>query len=271
MEDKLKDILKKHAAFAELTDFERTQLVEWCADEEEFQSLKQLFQQVDVWSDQNTDETNTKMRLDHLFAIQYAGKQPPSGGREIRFTKNRFSRIATWTSISAVAATLVLTWFMYQPNKEVSLAKNDVKKPTQEKKIQPEIQEDTKLNGDLSIPTPIEVESSNEKISQEIASTEVTLPELSERAADVETMAAPTVAWSNSLANGNALTLSASPLGSASTTYSWTSDNLSEVGIISSKIVSKGKISSRKIQADAFTSFSVKSMPEMLDVIVSAY
>jgi hypothetical protein len=33
----------------------------------------------------------------------------------------------------------------------------------------------------------------------------------------------------------------------------------------------KKNTSGRKKQADAFTSFSVKSMPEMLDVIVSAY
>jgi hypothetical protein len=36
-------------------------------------------------------------------------------------------------------------------------------------------------------------------------------------------------------------------------------------------MISTEKISSRKKQADAFTSFNVKSMPEMLDVIVAAY
>ena len=270
MEDKLKNILKKHATFAELTDFERTQLVEWCADEQEFQSLKKLFQQVDVWSDQNTDESNTKMRLDQLFAIQYAGKQSRFSGKEIHFTKNRFSRIATWTTISAVAASLVLTWFVYQPDKEVTLAKNTIKAQPKEKKVQTEKQEDSKLNCNLAIPTPIAVESSNEEASHEIALMEGKLPELSESTSEIVTVV-PDVSWSSSLANGNALTLSASPLGSAAVTYSWAPDTFSEVGIVSTNIVSKEKISSRKKQSDAFTSFSVKSMPEMLDVIVSAY
>jgi hypothetical protein len=268
MEDQLKNILKKHAAFAELTDFERTQLVEWCADEQEFQSLKKLFQQVDVWSDQNTDETNTKMRLDQLFSIQYAGKQTESRGREIRFTKNRFSRVATWTTISAVAASLVLTWFMYQPNKEVTLAKNPVKTQAKEKQVQSEKQEDSKLNCSLTVPTPIAVASANEEIPQEIAAIEGQLPEKSEREADVE-MLAPTVSWSDNLANGSPLTLSEANTGA--TTYSWNGDNMSEGKVMSSKIAATEKISSRKKQADAFTSFSVKSMPEMLDVIVSAY
>jgi hypothetical protein len=268
MEDKLKNILKKHTTFSDLNDSERLQLVEWCADEQEFQSLKKLFRQVDVWSDQNTDESNTKMRLDQLFAIQYAGKQSQSSGREVRFSKNRFSRLATWTPISAVAAALVVTWFMYQPNKEVTLAKNDVKKSTQEKKVQTEKQEDVKLTEDLSNPTLIAVESSNKETPQEIASMEVTSPDLSMSVADVETVV-PTVTWSNSLANGTNATLSSTPMDAA--TYSWTPGNLSEVQVVSSNMTSKEKISSRKKQADSFTSFSVKSMPEMLDVIVSAY
>jgi hypothetical protein len=36
-------------------------------------------------------------------------------------------------------------------------------------------------------------------------------------------------------------------------------------------MISTEKISSRKKQADEFTSMNVKSMPEMLDVIVAAY
>jgi hypothetical protein len=268
MEDKLKNILKKHATFAELTDFERTQLEEWCADEQEFQSLKKLFQQVDVWSDQNTDETNTKMRLDQLFAIQYAGKQSESSGKEIRFTKNRFSRVATWTSISAVAASLVMAWFMYQPDKEVTLAKNSVKTQAKEKQVQKEKQEKTKLNGGLTVPTPIAVESSAEETPREIESPEGRLPESSESASDMVTVT-PDVSWSNSLANGSPATLSFANTGA--TTYSWNGDNMSEGKVMSSKIATTEKISSRKKQADAFTSFSVKSMPEMLDVIVSAY
>lgn len=268
MEEQLKNILKKHETFAGLNDSERSQLVEWCADEQEFQSLKKLFQHVDAWSDQPTDDSNTKLRLDQLFAMQYAGKQSTSNGKEIQFIKNRFSRIASWASIPAVAAALVVTWFMYQPNKEVTLAKNDVRTPSKEKKVHTKKQDGLKLNCGLNIPNPVAVESSNAEVPQEIASIEGSLPELSESIADVETVAT-TVSWSSSLANGTSATLSATNAGA--TSYTWTTDNFSEVKVMSSKIASTEKISSRKKQADAFTSMSVKSMPEMLDVIVAAY
>jgi hypothetical protein len=266
MEDHLKNILKKYATFAELTEVERSQLVEWCADEQEFQSLKTLFQQVDVWSEQPNDESNTKLRLDQLFAIQYAGKQSGSGGREIRFTKNRFSRVATWTSISAVAAALVLTWYVYQPTPEVTLAKNTAKNQAKDKRV--ETEKRAKLNGEDLILPLVAAESVNEKIPMEIATVEGPLPEMSELRDDVETIA-PTISWSDNLANGSAVTLSASNTGA--TTYTWANDNMSEVSVMTSKMVSTEKISSRKKQADAFTSFNVKSMPEMLDVIVAAY
>lgn len=266
MEDKLKNILKKHAAFAELTEAERFQLVEWCADEQEFQSLRTLFQQVDVWSEQPNDESNTKLRLDQLFAIQYAGKQSGSGGREIRFTKNRFSRVATWTSISAVAAALVLIWYVYQPAPEVTLAKNTSKTLSKDQRV--ETEKTAELNGEDLILPPVAAESVNEEIPVEIATVEGPLPEMSEIMDDVETVA-PTISWSDNLANGSAVTISASSTGA--TSYAWTSDNLSEVSVTSSKIISTEKISSRKKQADAFTSFNVKSMPEMLDMIVAAY
>ncbi len=266
MEEQLKNILKNHETFAELNDFERTQLVEWCADEQEFQSLKKLFQQVDVWSDQPTNDSNMKLRLDQLFSIQYAGKQAASNGREIQFTKNRFSRIASWVSIPAIAAALVLTWNNYQPEPETTLAKNQSKKKSE---LKPVTNEKKKESNVLTIiPPEVPSVSSNTEIPQEIASIEGPLPELSEPGKDVETVV-PAVSWSSSLANGSSATLSATNMGAAS--YTWTTDNFSEVKVMSSKIASTEKISSRKKQADAFTSMSVKSMPEMLDVIVAAY
>lgn len=266
MEDQLKNILKKHATFAELTEAEKFQLVEWCVDEQEFQSLKTLFQQVDVWSEQPDDETNTKLRLDQLFAIQYADKQSTSNGKEIQYTKNRFSRIASWASIPAVAAALVLTWYNYQPEPKTTLAKN-------QPKTQPEVKQETKEKKKESnvltiMPSEVALESSNAEIPQEIASMEGTIPEKSERESDIVTVV-PTISWSSSLANGSSATLSATNTGAAS--YTWTTDNFSEVKVMSSKMASTEKISSRKKQADAFTSMSVKSMPEMLDVIIAAY
>ena len=266
MEEQLKNILKKHETFAELNDFERNQLAEWCADEQEFQSLKKLFQHVDVWSDQPTDDSNTKLRLDQLFAIQYAGKQSTSNGREIQFTKNRFSRIAWWASIPAVAAALVLTLNIYQPEPETTLAKNQSKKKSELKSVT--IEKKKESNVLTIIPPEVPSVSSNTEIPQEIASIGGALPELSEPGKDVETVV-PAVSWSSSLANGSSATLSATNMGAAS--YTWTTDNFSEVKVMSSKIASKEKISSYKKQADAFTSMSVKSMPEMLEVIVAAY
>lgn len=269
MEEQLKNILKNHKTFDELNDFERSQLAEWCADEQEFQSLKKLFQHVDVWSDQPTDDSNTKLRLDQLFAIQYAGKQSTSNGREIQFTKNRFSRIASWASIPAVAAALVLTWYNYQPAPEVALAKNPVKTPLKEKQVQIEKKEELKLNCGLTIPKPVAVESANEEIPQQIALIEGPLPEMSARASDDMVTVVPDVSWSSSLANGSSATLSATNMGA--TSYTWSANNLSEAKVMSSKIASTEKINSRKKEADSFTSMSVKSMPQMLDVIVTAY
>jgi hypothetical protein len=267
MEDTLKNILKKHTTFADLNDAERLQLVEWCADEQEFQSLKKLFQQVDVWSEQPTDDSNTKLRLDQLFAIQYAGKQSQSGGREIRFSKNRFSRVATWASVPAVAAALILTWYNYQSEPERTLAKNQPKTQSEVKQVTKEKKKESNLL--TIIPTEVASESSNQEIPNEIASIEGPLPEKSERASDDIVTVVPDVSWSSSLANGSNVTLSTTSVGAA--TYSWTAGNLSEVQVVSSNVASKEKMSSRKKQADAFTSFSVKSMPEMLDVIVAAY
>jgi hypothetical protein len=266
MEEQLKNILKNHKTFAELNHFDRKQLVEWCADEQEFQSLKKLFQHVDAWSDKPTDDSNTKIRLDQLFAIQYAGKQSTSNGKEIQFTKNRFSRVATWTSISAVAAALVLTWYVYQPAPEITLAKNTVKTQPKDKRV--ETEKTAELKGEDVFLPPVAAESENEEIPVEIATVEGPLPEMSEVRDDSQTMA-PTISWSDNLASGSALTLSASNTGA--TTYTWTSDNFSEVSVTSSKMISTEKISSRKKQADEFTSMNVKSMPEMLDVIVAAY
>ena len=268
MEEQLKNILKKHETFAELNDFERTQLVEWCADEQEFQSLKKLFQHVDVWSDQPTDDSNTKLRLDQLFAIQYAGKQSTSNGREIQFTKNRFSRITSWASIPAVAAALVLTWYNYQPEQETTLAKNQ---PKIKSEVKQEKQETVKVTSDDA--TKVFQENTLAPVSrpetrQEVEIVVVPDQEMSELRNDIE-MTAPTISWSSSLANGSSATLSATNTGALS--YTWSANDLSEVKVMSSKIASTEKISSRKKQADAFTSMSVKSMPEMLDVIVAAY
>lgn len=267
MEETVKNILKKHTTFAGLNDFERSQLVEWCADEQEFQSLKKLFQQVDVWSEQLNDESNTKLRLEQLFATQYAAKQSASNGREIRLNKNRFSRASAWTSISVIAAALVLTWYVYQPENKVSLAKNQESIQPKENKSLKETREVTTEQSPKVIPEIISQTSGIETRSQ-IASVEDALSEISKSIDDVETVV-PVVSWSDNLANDSPVTLSVS--NTDATTYAWTKDNISEVKVMSSKMVSTEKISSGKKQADAFTSFSVQSMPEMLNVIVASY
>lgn len=268
MEDNLKDILKNKLSFSDLTASERAQLLEWCVDDEEFQSLKKLFHQVDAWSEHQTEETNTKLRLDQLFAIQYAGKQTPSNGRDIRFSKNRFSRMSSWITVSAVAAALVVTWLVYPPaENNMTAKKNSPEKPLEKTKKEDKQMEiiESKQQVELAYQAPT-VQNQRQMVLESIAVDSIV------QNAQLATTLAPvslTMDASSMLANGSSFTLSTA---GAATSYAWTNDNLSTVQIVGEQnFKMKKNTSGRKKQADAFTSFSVKSMPEMLDVIVSAY
>jgi hypothetical protein len=269
MEDNLKDILKNKLSFSDLTASERAQLLEWCVDDEEFQSLKKLFHQVDAWSEHQTEETNTKLRLDQLFAIQYAGKQTPSNGRDIRFSKNRFSRMSSWITVSAVAAALVVTWLVYPPaQNNVTAKKNSPEKPlekTKKEDKQMEIIESKQQQVELAYQAP--TVQNQRQLELESIAVDSIVPNV-----QLATSLAPvslTMDASSMLANGSSFTLSTA---GALTSYAWTSENLNTVQIVGEQnFKMKKNTSGRKKQADAFTSFSVKSMPEMLDVIVSAY
>ncbi|MFM1915500.1 MAG: hypothetical protein RLZZ531_1169 [Bacteroidota bacterium] len=268
MEDNLKDLLKNKLSFSDLTASERAQLLEWCVDDEEFQSLKKLFHQVDAWSEHQTEETNTKLRLDQLFAIQYAGKQTPSNGRDIRFSKNRFSRMSSWITVSAVAAALVVTWLVYPPaENNMTAKKNSPEKPLEKTKKEDKQMEiiESKQQVELAYQAPT-VQNQRQMVLESIAVDSIV------QNAQLATTLAPvslTMDASSMLANGSSFTLSTA---GAATSYAWTNDNLSTVQIVGEQnFKMKKNTSGRKKQADAFTSFSVKSMPEMLDVIVSAY
>ncbi|MFM6935799.1 MAG: hypothetical protein ACKOXP_10170, partial [Flavobacteriales bacterium] len=265
MEDRLKNILKKHASFVDLTAQERTQLAEWCADEQEFQSLKNLFEQVDVWVDTPTDESNTKQRLDQLFTIQYTRENTSSNKNQWR--SSSFS-MTTWVSLSAVAAILIMTWIVYPTNKKETLAKNEVR---MDKK------ESTKSNGANRISAkPNDIKSteiivhSDQNTQEEIHSEEIidlahVSEELPNNVDDVDDVAVSAVPSAAMVCSGSTVTLSADQISS----YSWTTSTEKKMKDVSS--YKSVNAADRKRKVDSFTSFNVKSMPEMLDVLVTAY
>ena len=212
MEDNLKDLLKNKLSFSDLTASERVQLLEWCVDDEEFQSLKKLFHQVDAWSEHQTEETNTKLRLNQLFAIQYAGKQTPSNGRDIRFSKNRFSRMSSWITVSAVAAALFVTWLVYPPaENNMTAKKNSPEKPLEKTKKEYKQMEiiESKQQVELAYQAPT-VQNQRQMVLESIAVDSI-VPNV-----QLATSLAPvssTIDASSMLANGSSLTLSTAGAG----------------------------------------------------------
>ncbi|MFM6935277.1 MAG: hypothetical protein ACKOXP_07520, partial [Flavobacteriales bacterium] len=230
MEDKLKNILKKHASFVELTAQERTQLVEWCADEQEFQSLKNLFEQVDVWVDTPTDESNTKQRLDQLFAIQYARENASSNKNQWR--SSSFS-MTTWVSLSAVAAILIMTWIVYPTNKKETLAKNEVKMDKKESIKPKELK--------LISSNPNEIKSTEGSVNSSQLKSEENRPvetivlaqasdELPNNVDDVDNVAVSAVPSAAMVSSGSTVTLSADQISS----YSWTTSTEKKMKDVSS-------------------------------------
>lgn len=264
MEEPLKNILKTHRTFAELTAAQRKQLAEWCADEQEFQAMKSLIQQVDVWSAKKDDDKNTKQRLDQLFAFQYAGKQSANEGPS---SKQRFLSMKTWIPISAVAAALVLTWYLYPTNPHVQLAKNKTQKEERGQKQTSQLKETQKAEERVVARLERNVQPQEIQISEERAS----VVEMS--AADTDYAAVVSAKpskeeFSNSLANGSSFTLT--PTGIP--TYPWGAASLSEVQVTTfSKQKNRKDQVDGRMEKDAFTAFSLKSMPEMLDVLVASY
>lgn len=277
MEEHLIEILKRNTAYADLSEAERAQMAEWCSDDEEFQSLKVLFQQVDVWSDSNKEETNTKLRLDQLYAIQYAGKQSTQGKTDVQFRKNGFRNMATWLSVTAVAAALVVTWMMFQPKENTLTAKNEKKeKGTTEAKKEVKDNPDQKMapeNTPVAHAKQVKKEEfewrQNESAS--LDSVAQTIPITNIVAGQMD---AVTMNTSSSLAFGSSVTLSAV----GATSYTWTNDNANSASTISidgnffsANVSNKKELNKKKLDATRFTSFSVKAMPEMLDELVAAY
>ncbi len=263
MEESLKNILKTHRSFAELTLAQRKQLAEWCADEQEFQAMKSLFHQVEAWSEKQDDDKNTKQRLDQLFAFQYAGKQYTEGGSN---SKPRFLSMKLWIPMSAVAAALVLTWYVYPTNSHVQLAKNETPKQELLHKKSTQLGETQKAEEQVAADSERNVEPRENQISEE----RVSVLEMSAAAADDFAVipAGPSIeVFSNSMANASD-TFTEPELSN----YSWSAASLSEVQVItSSKLKNRKDQVDGRLEKDAFTAFSLKSMPEMLDVLVASY
>lgn len=263
MEEPLKDILKTNRTFAELTAAQRKKLAEWCADEQEFQAMKSLFQQVEVWSENKDHDKNTKQRLDQLFAFEYAGKQSSDGHAS---SNQRFLSLKAWIPISAVAAALVFTWYLYPTSPRVQLAKNETQKVEQVHKPSTILKKTRQAeNGEME-QMKREVEP-KENVHEEHIANDALSAANSEAAAAL--LAVPSnESFSNSLASGSSVTLSSTGMA----TYSW-----SEAPIAVLQMQAKSKFKNRKDQVDgrmekdAFTAFSLKSMPEILDVLVASY
>jgi hypothetical protein len=177
--------------------------------------------------------------------------------------------MSSWITVSAVAAALVVTWLVYPP------VQNNVtaKKNSPEKSLEKTKKEDKQLEIIESKEQPVELANlaptvqNQRQLELESIATDSIVQNV--QLATTLTPVSLTIDASSMLANGSSFTLSAA---GATTSYAWTSDNLNSVQIVGEQnFKMKKNTSGRKKQADAFSSFSVKSMPEMLDVIVSAY
>ena len=267
MEEQLKNILKVHRSYESLSASKRLQLAEWCADEQEFQAMKRLFQQVDVWTEKKDDESNTKHRLDQLFAFQYAGKNStdgPSTGR----SKQGFLSLQIWGSITAVAAALVLTWYFYPTSPQDQLAKHETKK---KEPIETCAQQDpiptTNAENQEAVIIQQNVVEHDLALNQD-AMTPVELGKISSDDVACDAKSGIVAEVISTVSNGYSSTLSAV----GATSYSWNAESLTGVQVSSMKngFISKDVANGRK-EKDAFSSFSLKSMPEMLDVLVASY
>jgi hypothetical protein len=267
MEEQLKNILKAHSSYESLSASERLQLSEWCADEQEFQAMKRLFQQVDVWTEKKDDESNTKQRLDQLFAFQYAGKKSTDGPSTAR-SKQGFLSLQIWGSITAVAAALVLTWYFYPTSPQVQLTKNETKK---KEPIETRAQEDRTPTTNAENQEVVNIQQNmveQEDALNQHAMTPVEFGKISSDDVAMDAKSGIGAEGISTVSNGYSSTLSAV----GATSYSWNAESLTDVQVSSMKngFISKDVANGRK-EKDAFSSFSLKSMPEMLDVLVASY
>jgi hypothetical protein len=277
MEEHLKEILKRNTTYSDLSEAEREQMIEWFSDDEEFQSLKVLFQQVDAWSDSNKEETNTKLRLDHLYAIQYAGKQSTKVKSEFGFGNRGIRNLVAWVSVSAVAAALVLTWMVLQPEERTLTAKNEKKvKGEMEEKTEEKNNPDQKMKAKFEQEAPVKLDESEEfkLIQNDAASIEFDEPTTSWTNVVAEQKDVVSGQSPSSLTIGSSVTLSTV----GATSFSWTPDHVNSAPTISingdfytSNVSEKKVQTKKKSEAVSFKSLSVKSMPEMLDNLVAAY
>jgi hypothetical protein len=262
MEEHLKEILKRNTTYSDLSEAEREQMIEWFSDDEEFQSLKVLFQQVDAWSDSNKEETNTKLRLDHLYAIQYAGKQSTKVKSEFGFGNRGIRNLVAW---------------VLQPEERTLTAKNEKKvKGEMEEKTEEKNNPDQKMKAKFEQEAPVKLDESEEfkLIQNDAASIEFDEPTTSWTNVVAEQKDVVSGQSPSSLTIGSSVTLSTV----GATSFSWTPDHVNSAPTISingdfytSNVSEKKVQTKKKSEAVSFKSLSVKSMPEMLDNLVAAY
>jgi hypothetical protein len=155
MEDYQLKILTKQS-FDYLTDEEKTQLAEWCSNDDEFQGLKSLFALVETSRSTIKENAKTKSQLDELFVSKYKSANGinwrsflfPSG--VIFFRQPAFQMAFGILLVFGVS-------FFFVKQSPVQLAKNNV--PKSEKKKSKSDSENKKLQGEKTLETFSDSES----------------------------------------------------------------------------------------------------------------
>ncbi|MCF8415281.1 MAG: hypothetical protein K9G40_03485 [Crocinitomicaceae bacterium] len=167
MEKELVDLIAEKN-FDQLNATEREALGEWCASEEEFQEMKDLFFSLEVLKNENrmTPKQETKNSLDDIFASTHAEPKTILWYNTVWLTvypkeKAVFRRPLIQMAAAVVLLVLISPLFFQTAIEtgKVQTAKNDVK-PTEEPKIENELEKQTDVKVESTL-------VSNKAISQD--------------------------------------------------------------------------------------------------------
>lgn len=168
MEKELVDLIAEKN-FDQLNATEREALGEWCASEEEFQEMKDLFFGLEVLKNENrmSPKQETKNSLDDIFASTHAEPKTILWYNTVWLTvypkeKAVFRRPLIQMAAAVVLLVLISPLFFQTAIEtgKVKTAKNEVK-PTEEPKIENELEKQTDVKVESTL-------VSNTAISQDV-------------------------------------------------------------------------------------------------------
>jgi hypothetical protein len=139
MEDFQLKLLQKNS-YKSLTSEERNALGEWCSNEEEFQGLKHLFIGVEASKRSFQENLQTKKQLDDLFDNKFKTNNRFDWQSFLFPTGVLFFRMPAFQMASGIVIIAVLT-FLFVPNNQVQLAKNETNKSKSVKENQTKAEE----------------------------------------------------------------------------------------------------------------------------------